>query len=123
MVVTPTTKTAAITAINAGNMRQLVRLTLLVSLGIVASPLVIALPRSAVVKAEFHRLNPCPADQSTRGPCPGYVIDHIIPLCAGGPDSPTNIQWQTVDDGKLKDAEERRLCSKLHPKDNHAQHA
>ncbi len=45
-----------------------------------------------------------------RGPCPGYVVDHITPLCAGGPDSPNNMQWQTIEAGKLKDKGERAQC-------------
>ena len=33
----------------------------------------------------------------------GYVVDHIIPLKRGGPDSPSNMQWQTKADAKAKD--------------------
>jgi hypothetical protein len=40
------------------------------------------------------------------GPCPGYVIDHIVPLKRGGTDAPDNMQWQTVADGKAKDRTE-----------------
>ena len=45
------------------------------------------------------------------GACPGYVVDHVKPLCAGGADAPANMQWQTVQDGKAKDRDERRLCA------------
>jgi hypothetical protein len=41
---------------------------------------------------------------------PGYVIDHIIPLACGGADSPSNMQWQTVDAAKIKDRTERVGC-------------
>lgn len=34
---------------------------------------------------------------------PGYVIDHIIPLKRGGCDTPSNMQWQTVDQAREKD--------------------
>jgi hypothetical protein len=37
---------------------------------------------------------------------PGYVVDHIIPLKRGGADEPWNMQWQTIADGKAKDATE-----------------
>jgi hypothetical protein len=67
-------------------------------------------PRSAAAKAEFKRAHPCPSTGKSRGACPGYVVDHIQPLCAGGPDRPDNMQWQTVSDAKAKDREERRLC-------------
>lgn len=34
---------------------------------------------------------------------PGYVVDHIIPLKRGGADAPSNMQWQTIAEGKAKD--------------------
>lgn len=71
-----------------------------------------AAPRSQAAKAAFQRANPCPATGQHRGKCPGYVIDHVHPICAGGPDAPSNMQWQTAADAKLKDREERRLCAK-----------
>jgi hypothetical protein len=40
----------------------------------------------------------------------GYVIDHIKPLACGGADAPSNMQWQTVAEGKAKDRIERRGC-------------
>lgn len=69
-----------------------------------------AAPRSAAAKTSFQRQHPCPATSSPRGACPGYVIDHITPLCAGGPDAPSNMQWQTVADAKVKDRAERAQC-------------
>lgn len=68
--------------------------------------------RSAAQRAAFVREYPCPATGQPRGPCPGYVVDHIIPLCGGGADAPSNMQWQTIEDGKLKDKEERTRCRK-----------
>jgi len=40
----------------------------------------------------------------------GYVIDHVVPLACGGADAPSNMQWQTVAEGKAKDKTERRGC-------------
>ena len=54
----------------------------------------------------------CPANGNTRGRCPGYIIDHKKPLCAGGPDRPSNMQWQTIKEAKLKDKQERKMCAK-----------
>ncbi len=67
-------------------------------------------PRSRAARAAFTREHPCPASHLVRGPCPGYVVDHILPLCAGGEDRPENMQWQTRTDGLQKDRHEWRLC-------------
>ena len=40
----------------------------------------------------------------------GYVIDHIIPLCAGGADAPSNMHLQTVEAAKVKDRWEKVYC-------------
>jgi len=69
-----------------------------------------ATPRSRSATAAFQRSAPCPSTAAPRGACPGYVIDHVTPLCAGGPNAPSNMQWQTIDDAKLKDRRERTLC-------------
>lgn len=72
-----------------------------------------ATERSSAQTRAFQRENPCPANGARRGPCPGHVIDHIWPLCAGGEDLPSNMQWQTVEDAKAKDRDEHRLCRTL----------
>lgn len=59
--------------------------------------------RSAAAKAEFKRLHPCPSTGRPRGACPGYVIDHIMPLKRGGADRASNMQWQTTAEAKEKD--------------------
>jgi hypothetical protein len=68
--------------------------------------------RSAAAKSDFKYSHPCPANGHTKGPCPGYVIDHIKALACGGDDAPLNMQWQTIDEGKEKDTWERDLCEK-----------
>ena len=66
--------------------------------------------RNQSAKVEFKQGNPCPANSATKGPCLGYVIDHMWPLACGGEDHPRNMQWQTVEDGKAKDKWERKMC-------------
>jgi hypothetical protein len=66
--------------------------------------------RDASARRAFVRENPCPVT-GQRGKCPGWVVDHVVPLCAGGPDKLGNMQWQTVEDAKIKDREERRQCN------------
>lgn len=54
-------------------------------------------------KAKFKRTHPCPSTGKTGGACPGYVVDHVQALKHGGRDDPSNMQWQTVQQGKAKD--------------------
>lgn len=59
---------------------------------------------------QFKLDNPCPATGRYKGSCPGYVIDHKIPIACGGIDTPKNMMWQTKDDAKAKDGWERVGC-------------
>ena len=59
----------------------------------------------------FRKANPCPATGSTSGACPGYVVDHAYPLCAGGLDIPANMIWQDTKASYIKDRIERELCA------------
>jgi hypothetical protein len=63
--------------------------------------------RSSSARAAFQRLHPCPSTHEPKGACPGYVVDHVIPLMCGGLDSPSNMQWQTVVDARAKDKTEK----------------
>jgi hypothetical protein len=40
----------------------------------------------------------------------GFVVDHKIPICAGGPDVLANLQWQPLAESYQKDTFERSLC-------------
>ena len=62
--------------------------------------------RRVSAKHRFERSNPCPSTGKTSGKCPGYVIDHVLPLKRGGADAPSNMQWQTKDAAKAKDKAE-----------------
>lgn len=66
--------------------------------------------RDPSVRQQFMREIPCPANGHSSGPCPGYVVDHVVPLSCGGSDSTDNMQWQTVEEGKAKDKWERKGC-------------
>jgi hypothetical protein len=68
--------------------------------------------RSASVKREFQLTHPCPATGRTSGACPGYVKDHVLPLACGGPDAPSNMQWQTIREAKAKDKWEAKACGR-----------
>jgi hypothetical protein len=59
--------------------------------------------RNPQARREFRNAHPCPATGKTIGACPGYVIDHVQALKHGGPDAPSNMQWQTTAAAKAKD--------------------
>jgi hypothetical protein len=58
----------------------------------------------------FRKANPCPSTGKTTGPCPGWVVDHAWPLCAGGADDPSNMQWEQYLESLRKDRVEIALC-------------
>src|ERR1035437_2076615 len=53
--------------------------------------------RSEAAKERFMHMTGYPHGR------PGYVVDHIIALKRGGADDPSNMQWQTIAEGKAKD--------------------
>ena len=61
--------------------------------------------RSQAAKDDFMRQSGHP-----RG-WPGHVVDHIVPLACGGADAPSNMQWQSTEEGKAKDKTERRAAA------------
>lgn len=70
--------------------------------------------RSSVEKRLFQKATICPSSgvagvQS----CKGHVMDHIIPLCAGGADRAYNMMYQTKAASMLKDKDEIRICAAM----------
>ena len=68
--------------------------------------------RSKATEREFQRAQPCPATGKTTGRCPGYVMNHKLPLARGGRDVPENMQWQTQEEAKAKEQCERNFRRK-----------
>jgi hypothetical protein len=48
--------------------------------------------RTAVLTA-FQRTHPCPSTGLTDKACPGWAMDHVVPLACGGCDAVWNLQW------------------------------
>ena len=65
--------------------------------------------RSSSTVHAFKAKHPCPAPVADGG-CPGYVVDHVVPLCYGGPDAVANMQWQRADAARQKDVLELYVC-------------
>lgn len=80
--------------------------------------LAMAVPAHAQIKRDrgevraFRAENPCPATGRARGACPGWHVDHVIALCAGGADKAWNMQWITRDDHRFKTFVDVRECRK-----------
>jgi hypothetical protein len=67
-------------------------------------------------RAIFVEKHPCPADGKTAGVCPGYVITHVVPLCSGGKDLPSNMRWQPVAETQGSAQERHKLCHRTKAK-------
>lgn len=91
-------------------MRGWLLLAAAIAVGVATLP---ADARDGKVVREFKREVPCPANNKRRGPCPGYQADHIIPLCAGGLDHWSNMQWLTVRDHKTKTRTDVKTCAAI----------
>jgi len=70
--------------------------------------------RSHAAKHHFMLAHPCPGgpDIGSSHKCRGFVVDHVNPLACGGPDDPSNMQWQTKAEGRAKDRWELRECGR-----------
>ncbi len=54
----------------------------------------------------------CPVTGKHSEACPGWVVNYVKPLCAGGVDRQSNLQWQTVATAKRKEREAQKMCAK-----------
>jgi len=63
--------------------------------------------RNASVLYWFKKAHPCPSTHLTSGACPGWIMDHVIPLACGGVDAVWNIQWLPIEMWKEKSKWER----------------
>lgn len=66
--------------------------------------------RSAAEVLAFKRANPCPSTEQRRGTCPGWQVDHIQPLCSGGPGTVANMQWLSVPNHRTKTRQDVLVC-------------
>lgn len=74
--------------------------------------------RSKTVINQFKKLYPCPSTGKSTGACPGWAVDHVIPLAVGGCDSTPNLQWlpdkiKSCADDECKDRWEREIYKRI----------
>lgn len=66
--------------------------------------------RRADVLRAFKQAHPCPAPDPARpNACPGWVMDHVIPLACGGCDAVSNLQWLPTPVWREKSLFERKV--------------
>lgn len=53
--------------------------------------------RSTWMRDTFKKIHPCPSTGLTSGACPGWQIDHVLPLASCGCDTLGNLQWLPVE--------------------------
>lgn len=66
--------------------------------------------RSKKAVSVFRATVRCPVTGEVGKRCPGYVVDHVVPLACCGADSVENMHWQTKAAAKVKDRWERKRC-------------
>ena len=69
--------------------------------------------RSHAEVRKFVGIEACPATGTHKLPCPGWEVDHITPLCAGGEDRYWNMQWLSKEDHKFKTRVDVRECRRM----------
>ncbi|MDR1995139.1 HNH endonuclease signature motif containing protein [Azonexus sp.] len=92
------------------NLLRIISANLVVAILLIACFHPLAEARSSAAVRAFKRAAPCPETGVTRGSCHGWQVDHIVPLCAGGADTPSNMQWLAVEDHKAKTRKDVRSC-------------
>jgi len=70
--------------------------------------------RGYAAKAEFRSHHACPSTGRRSGACPGWQVDHVIPLASCGCDVVENLQWlkteiKTCAGSLCKDRWERKI--------------
>lgn len=77
-----------------------------------------SISRRADVLRAYRKLYACPSTGLYAGACPGWNLDHTVPLACGGCDSVANLTWMPVEIKRCagvwcKDRWERKVyCAK-----------
>lgn len=76
--------------------------------------------RSSAVITAFRKFHPCPSTLLFSGACPGWSINHIIPLACGGCDAVSNLVYtpnsiKSCSDPHCIDRYERKISASIPP--------
>lgn len=76
--------------------------------------------RRADVLTSFRREHPCPATGAASGACPGWALNHVVPLACGGCDAVSNLDWmpdsiKSCADTHCRDRFERHVYAASQP--------
>lgn len=76
--------------------------------------------RSSVVLKRFQAIHPCPSTGLQAGKCPGWAMNHVVPLACGGCDEVSNLQWlpddiKSCDGDHCVDRFERKINAAIPP--------
>lgn len=76
--------------------------------------------RSTAVRNSFQKNHPCPSTGQTTGACPGWQMNHVIPLACGGCDAVSNLDWmpitiKTCAEPHCRDRFERKIYAAIPP--------
>ncbi len=93
-------------------MRSLAALCMAVLTVVLSASAEARISRDQAQVRAFKAGQPCPVTGRARGACPGWQVDHIVPLCAGGADQPSNMQWISQEDHAWKTFIDVRECRK-----------
>ena len=64
----------------------------------------------------FRKANWCPTTQKYgMGACPGWSLNHPVPLACGGCDAVSNLVWMRNDAKKIVDSYERKISASTPP--------
>lgn len=72
--------------------------------------------RRADVIAAYKKTHPCPVTGLLGpGACPGWALNHNLPLSCGGCDSVSNLSYMRADAKKIVDSYERKINAATPP--------
>lgn len=64
----------------------------------------------------FRKEKPCPKTQKYgMGACPGWALNHPMPLACGGCDEVSNLMWMRNDVKRIVDSYERKISASTPP--------